>query len=58
MAKDELVERLHRIYAALDDAVEGDLAQFPPKVIADEKRFSVYQDFLGGLSDAQISNFA
>ena len=57
MSKDELVERLHRIYAAVSETVEGDLAKFPPKVISDEKGFSMYQDFLGGLSDSQISNY-
>jgi len=58
MSKDELVERLHRIYAAVNETVEGDLAKFPPKVISDEKGFLIYQDFLGGLSNPQISNLA
>ena len=38
--------------------MEGDLAKFPPNVIADENGFSVYQDFLGSLSGPQISNLA
>lgn len=58
MTKDELVDRLHRCYAAVDAAVEGDLSKFPPKIMADEKQFSMYQDFIGGLSDAQLSNLA
>jgi hypothetical protein len=58
MSKDEVLERLHRIYAALDGFVEGDLSKFPPKVLADERGFAMYQDFLGGLSPAQLSNLA
>ena len=58
MKKDELVDRLHRCYTAVDAAVEGDLSKFPPKIMADEKQFSIYQDFLGGLTEPQISNLA
>jgi hypothetical protein len=56
--KDELLDRLHRCYAAVDAAVEGDLSKFPPKIIADEKQFGMYQDFLCGLTEPQISNLA
>jgi len=49
---------LYRIYAAVDEALEGDLTKFPPKVIADDKGFAVYQDFLGNLTASQISNLA
>ena len=58
MRKDELLDRLHRCYAAVDAAVEGDLGKFPPKIMANEKQFSLYQDFLGGLAEPQISNLA
>ena len=58
MGKDELLDRLHRVYAAVEAAVEGDLSKFPPKVIADEHQFGVYQDFLGGLTEPQLSNLA
>lgn len=58
MSRDELLERMHRIYAALDETIEGDLSKFPPKVIDDEKGFAIYQDFLGGLSASQVSNLA
>jgi hypothetical protein len=58
MAKDELLYRLHRLYAAVETAVEGDLSKFPPKVIADEHQFGIYQDFLGGLTEPQLSNLA
>ncbi|MBA5872237.1 MAG: hypothetical protein GDA68_19900 [Nitrospira sp. CR2.1] len=56
--KDELLDRLHRCYAAIDAAVEGDLSKFPPKIIAGEKQFGLYQDFLDGLTEPQISNLA
>lgn len=58
MANDQVLDRLHRIYAAIDAAVEGELNKFPPKMVADERGFSMYQDFLGGRSPAQISNLA
>ena len=58
MSKDELIDRLHRIYAAVDEAVEGDISKFPPKVISDAKGFALYQDFLGGLNASQVANLA
>ena len=58
MSTDSLMERLSRIYASLDEALEGDLAKFPPKIVKGEPFVSIYQDFLGGLTQAQISNIA
>lgn len=58
MSTSELVERIQRIYAAAAATVEGDLAKFPPRIISDERSLRVYQDFLGGLSDPEVSNFA
>jgi len=58
LGNDEVLERLHRIYAALDATVEGDLSKFPPKVVSSERGFAMYQNFLGGLSPAQLSNVA
>ena len=58
MRNDEVLDRLHRIYAALNETVEGDLSKFPPKVVSDEHGFAMYQDFLGGLNPAQLSNLA
>ena len=58
MSNDELLDRLHRIHAAVDATIEGDLAKFPPTVVSDERGFKMYQDFLGGLTDAQITNLA
>lgn len=58
MVTEELVDRLHRIYAAVEAAVEGDLSKFPPRVTVGEHNFRVYQDFLGGLTEPQLSNLA
>lgn len=58
MPRDELLHRLNRIYAAIDAVFEGDLTRFPPKLFEDEKHFGMYQDFMGGLSDADIENLA
>jgi hypothetical protein len=58
LKNDDVLNRLHRIYAALDTAVEGDLNKFPPTVVSNERGFAMYQDFLGGLGPAQLSNLA
>ncbi len=58
MSNDEILDRLHRIYAAVDATVEGDLSKFPPKVVSDERGFAMYQDFIGSLNPAQLSNLA
>lgn len=56
--EDELTPRLGRIYAAIDAVFEGDLTRFPPRLFRNERHFVGYQDFMGGLSDAQIENLA
>jgi hypothetical protein len=58
MSNAEVLDRLQRIYAAVGATVEGDLSKFPPKIVSDERGFSLYQDFLGGLNPAQLSNLA
>jgi len=58
LGNDDVLDRLHRIYAALDTTFEGDLSKFPPKVVSNECGFAMYQDFVGGLSPAQLSNLA
>ncbi len=58
MPRDELLNRLSRIYAAIDSVFEGDLTKVPPLIVEDEKRVMVYQDFMGGLTDAEIENLA
>lgn len=42
MGADDLERRLLRIYAALGEAVEGDLSKFPPTVVEDEKMLSIH----------------
>ena len=58
MPGDELLNRLSRIYAAIDSVFEDDLTKFPPTVVEDENRVVIRQDFKGGLSDAEIENLA
>lgn len=58
MPGDELLNRLGRIYAAIDSVYEDDLTKFPPLVLEDEDRVVMHQDFKGGLSDADIENLA
>jgi hypothetical protein len=55
---DELHERIRRIYAALGETIEEDLAKFTPTVIENEHGRVIIQDFRGGLSPEQISNIA
>jgi hypothetical protein len=54
----DLRHRLQRIYAAVGATVEGDLGKFPPAVTVTPTVVQVYQDFLGGLTDAQLENLA
>lgn len=58
VSSDELTARMERVYDALDAVVETDLAKIPPSITSDEKRFTIYQDFRAGLSDARIQNLA
>lgn len=58
MLGDDILARLHRIYAAIDAALEGDLTKFLPQIFQDEKHFAMYQDFVGGLTPAELSNLA
>lgn len=55
---DELMDRVRRIYAAIDAVQELDLAKVPATVISTPKLQAVMQDFRGGMSDEQISNAA
>lgn len=58
MSLDDVLARLHRLYAAIDDALEGDLTKFPRQIFQDEKHFAMYQDFVGGVTPAGLSNLA
>ena len=55
-SEDNLVFRLQRIYAAIGAAKESDLNKVPPQVLVSKKGFGIFQDFKGGLSDADLSN--
>ncbi|MDA0270280.1 MAG: hypothetical protein O2919_04545 [Chloroflexi bacterium] len=56
--QDEVLSRLNRVYAALDESIEADLTQFPAQVISDGGLFGILQEFHGGLTPAQIENLA
>lgn len=58
MSRDEILYRLDRIYTSIDAVFEGDLAQFRPSMREDENHFVMYQDFIGGLTPAELSNLA
>ncbi len=58
MSMDEILQRLDRIYASIDTADEGDLTKFVPVVIQNKEGYGIYQDFRGGLNDAELSNLA
>lgn len=56
MSTDIMTERLARIYAALDAVLETDLTKVSATVVRTETTIEVFQDFRGGLSDAEIEN--
>ena len=58
MSRDDVLARLHRIYAAIDAVLEDDLTKFLPHIFLDEKHFAMYQDFVGGLTPAELLNLA
>jgi len=58
MGTPEIQERLRRIYAAIDFALEPDLSKLPPRVISTKQVKGVFQDFSGGQSKEDLSNLA
>ena len=58
MANDELLGRVDRIYASVDAAQEFDMTKLPGIVGQQQGLVWVYQDFTGGLSQAEIQNIA
>jgi len=58
MANDDLIFRVQRLHAAIGAVEETDISKFVPQVINDGYRIGFYQDWSGGLSDADISNIA
>jgi len=58
MGKDDLILRVKRLYAAIKETEETDISKFLPKVINDGHRKGFYQDWSGGLSEAELTNIA
>ena len=58
MANDDLISRVQCLYAAIGATQETDTSKFMPKVIDDGSRVGFYQDWSGGLSDAELANTA
>ena len=58
MKVEELLARIQRIYASIDAMEEFDMTKLPGTVQQEDGFISVYQDFTGGLTAAQIENTA
>lgn len=58
MANDALISRVQRIYSAVGAVEETDISKFVPQVINDGHQIGFYQDWSGGLSDAELTNIA
>ena len=56
MANDDLIFRVQRLHAAIGAVEETDISKFVPQVINDEHRIGFYQDWSGGLNDAELTN--
>lgn len=54
----ELIERVSRLYAAIGAVVETDLSNLKGQVVETDKSVGLYNDFRGGMSDAELSNLA
>jgi len=55
---EELRDRIRRIYAAIGETVERELSRFLPTVSVSDHAVFFFQDFTGGLTEAQIANAA
>lgn len=51
-----LEDRVNRIYAAVSGIREEDLTKFPPKITDQGGLVHMWQDFRGGMTDADIHN--
>lgn len=58
MLNEGLTDRIDRIYAALGAVQEPDVSKFKPKMINDGRRAGFYQDWMGELTEADVTNFA
>lgn len=54
----DVTDRLQRVYASLGATIEADLTLFKPTVVITEEEVAVYQNFVGGLSEAELLNAA
>ncbi len=54
----ELLQRIRRIYSSVGAVEETDPNKLKAAVIITDKITAVYQDFRGGLNDAELSNLA
>lgn len=55
---DELIMRTSRIYAAIHAVEEMDLSKLKGQVVETDKFAGAWNDFSGGLSEAEMSNLA
>jgi hypothetical protein len=58
MTQDELLNRLHRIYASVKVTAEFNMTKLPSKIICSREVVGIYQNFTGELSDSDIANAA
>jgi len=58
MFTDDLINKVRRIYSAIDAVEENDLAKFTPKMANSGKQITISLDFSDGLDNEQLSNIA
>jgi len=58
MLNNDIFDRIDRIYAALGEVQETDISNIKPKVRGDRHKIRIYQDWMGGLKEADITNLA
>jgi len=57
MVNDDLISRLQRLYAAIGATEETDISKFVPQMTNKGNRICFYQDWSGGLSNAERANY-
>ena len=58
MNTEKLLQRIHRIYSSIKAVEETDPNKLKATVITTDKCIDVFQNFRGGLNDAELSNLA
>lgn len=58
MRSEDLILRVERLYAAIKASEETEIGKFLPKVINNGRRKGFYQDWSGGLTEAELTNIA